>query len=209
MKGLIRADYYMLKAEIGTYLKMFGFFAVFSLFTKSSIYIMTMQFVISVMLLLSMMTVDENGKDAYYQQLPFDRKELVKEKYVRGCVFLIPLMLIADFIGFIVTLIYGLDFAQFFSNMMLGIVYLLLTIDIVIPIAIKRGAGKSRFICIFCVFLPPAVLIYPLNAFLKDTPGINADLAVTFLMLAVAVLVLLLVPLSYKLSVKYYQAKEF
>ncbi|MDC7286982.1 ABC-2 transporter permease [Blautia schinkii] len=209
MKGLIRVEYYMIKAEIWTYLKMFGLFAVFSLFVKSSLYIMTMQFVTSVMLLLSMMTVDENGKDAYYQQLPFDRRELVKEKYVRGCVFLIPLMLLADFIGFMITLIYGLDLVQFLSNMVLGIVYFLLTIDIVIPIAIKRGAGKSRFICIFCVVLPPAALIFPINAFMKGRPGINADLAATILMLIVVVLVLLLLPISYKLSVKFYQAKEF
>lgn len=209
MKGLIRAEYYMIRAEIGVYLKMLAFFTAFSLFIKSYLYVMTMQFVISVLLLLSMMAVDENGKDAYYQQLPFSRRELVKEKYMRGCVFLIPFMLGADVVGFIITLIYRLDMVEFFGEMTIGMVYLFLAIDIAIPIAIRRGAGRSRLLCIICVFVPCFLLVYPISVFLKGRPGINVEFVVLIMMLAVLALAVLLLPLSYKLSVKFYQAKEF
>lgn len=209
MRGLIRADYYMIKAEIRTYLILLGFFAVFSFFTKSSQYIVTMQFVVTLMLNLSMMTADENGKDAYYQQLPFERKELVKEKYLRGFVYLTPFLLGGCLIGLTVTLFYGLDMKGFISEVMLGVVYLLLSVNIVIPITIKRGTSKSRLICALCVTVPSLLVLNMVDFFVGDIPGIDKELVFTWIMLGLAVLALLSIPLSYRLSVKYYQQKEF
>lgn len=209
MKGLIRADYYMLKPQFGTYVKMFFFFIIFSVFMKSPMYLMNMQFVVSLMLLLSMMAADENGKDAYYQQLPFARKELVKEKYVRGIIFLLPFLLAADLIGFLITLIYGMDMIDFISQATLGIVYLLLSINIATPIVIKRGAAKSRFICIAFVLVPCLGLIFSTSYFLKGIPGINIDFVLMIVLAVLAALAVLLLPFSYRLSVKYYQQKEF
>ena len=69
MKGLIRAEYYMMKEQLVSLLKLYGFFAALSLFANSSMYIVNMQAVISAIMLISMMAVDENGKDAYYLSL--------------------------------------------------------------------------------------------------------------------------------------------
>ena len=104
MKGLIKADYYMMKADIRSNLTILGFFALLSVFLKSPMYIMTMQSVVAILFLFSMLTMDENGKDAYYQQLPFDKKELVKEKYVRGFVFLLPFIFVSQVVGLVITL---------------------------------------------------------------------------------------------------------
>ncbi|MDC7286981.1 ABC-2 transporter permease [Blautia schinkii] len=209
MKGLIRADYYIIKEQLGSYFKLFGFFAVISLFAKSSMYIVNMQAVFSAMILISMMAADENGRDAYYQQLPFDRRELVKEKYVRGCVFLLPFMLMANFVGFIITLICELDFLRFFTDMEIGIVYLFLSIDIVIPFAIKKGVAKARLAGFAFVFVPCLVLVYLTKFIVEDMPGIDFVFVVTILMLVLAVLSILLLPFSYRLSLKYYQEREF
>ena len=209
MKGLIRAEYYMMKEQLVSLLKLYGFFAALSLFANSSMYIVNMQAVISAIMLISMMAVDENGKDAYYLQLPFDRRELVKEKYVRGCVFLVPFMLMANLTGFIITIICELDFLGFFTETAIGIIYLFLTMDVVIPIAIKKGASKSRTVCLICVFVLCYVLVYLTKVFLKDMPGIDFDLALMIVMWIAAALSVLLLPVSYKLSVKYYLEKEF
>ncbi|MDC7286983.1 ABC-2 transporter permease [Blautia schinkii] len=209
MRGLIRADYYMIKAEVKTYLILLGIFTILSFFRKSSDYIVTMQFVVTLMLSLSLMTIDENGKDAYYQQLPFDRRELVKEKYVRGFVFIVPFLIVGSFAGFIITLIYGADISNFFSEVVLSVVYLLQAMDFVIPICIKKEASKSRLLCGICVGVPSLVVTIVANVIIKDMHGINTELAFTLVMLVLVALALLLLPLSYRLSVKYYQAKEF
>lgn len=210
MKGMIRADYYMMKSTLKVVLITFGLFSIFSIFLKSPLYIITMQSMYAIMILISMMSMDENGRDAYYQQLPFDRKELVKEKYVRGFLFLVPFLLASDVEGFIITLVLKLDFMDFFSQAVLGIAYFLLAMDISIPVLIKHGATmKSRMLCMLFILLPSTLLISFTGTFIKDKPGMDFDSTATVLMLGASALAVLFLPLSYRLSVKYYQEKEF
>lgn len=209
MKGLLKSDLYMMKKEMSSYFKMFGFFIVLSVFMKSANYVMTMQFVITIMHLLSMMAQDENGRDAYYMQMPFSRKEIVLEKYVRSFVFLFPFVVCAAAASLFITFFFHLEFTEFVGYCLMGIVYLVFSIDITIPLAIKRGASRIRLLASILILMPCMGIILATNSYVKNISWISSDTLMNYCIAVLAAVAILLLPVSYRLSVKYYQIKEF
>ncbi|MDO4272433.1 MAG: ABC-2 transporter permease [Eubacteriales bacterium] len=209
MKGLLKSDLYMTKKEMINYYKMFGFFIILSVIMKSAIYVITMQLVITVMHLLNMMLLDENGRDAYYLQMPFSRKKLVAEKYVRAVVFLTPFWACAAVASLLITLIFHLDIGDFIGSCLLGVVYLVFSVDVIIPMAIKRGASRIRLLASIIILLPCTGIVLMASTYAKSVSWINSDTLMNYVMAVLAIAAVILLPASYQLSVKYYQKKEF
>lgn len=211
MTGLILKDILNLKKymkQLGITLMVFIFIAIN---LKSPSYLIFMMILITSMMIVTSMAYDENTKwDKYALTMPITKKDLVKSKYVLLVIFALSGGIISLIIGFIISKLTGVGN---YEEMMLtsGGVALasLVLFSILLPVIFKMGIEKARIIMMI-IFALPTILITGLTSFLKDLSiPLPTEEQMRYLGYASPFIVLLILVISYRLSVGILNKKDF
>lgn len=210
MLGLIKKDFLTLKANIKSMIIIFIIYILLSLQTASNIVIIIP--IITIMLLIATFSYDDfNNWNSYAITLPNGRKNVVKAKYISSIILTITLAVIA------VAISIGISYAKTNTLNLTKIVPVLteiilsntIIISLLYPVVFKFGATNGRIILFAIVFgvLGIGALI---SQFINFTSIINViNKLANYQFLTVPLFFVVLLSISYLISNKIYQNKEF
>lgn len=175
----------------------------------------TAGFIITSTLLCSMMTTttfsfDERSKwEKFALIMPVSRKEYIMSKYVINMIFSIIGIGIGIITALVIDSIKGQwDFTAGFGCVIVSLLIAVLYGSMIIPFMIKFGTENARMIIIGTTAVP-ALLLYGLYK-LAVTMGVSfTDTLIIAILISVVLCLILLAVLSYKLSLHWFNSKEF
>ena len=208
MKGLLRKDIYMAAKY---YRAVFGMVAVFLLlmiFADGSLLFLTYPVLLSGMLPVTLLSYDTHFKwEQYSGTLPYTRAQLVSAKYLMGLIFSGGVLLVCLVVLALRQILGdGFDLNAFLGAGLLCFVLGVAAPVFLLPLAFKFGPEKGRLLFI--------VLIASLcgAGFALGQADFLSGLAIgnsTLVALVTVGVTLVLYLLSWRLSIHFYQKKEF
>lgn len=212
MIGLLMKDIYSLKKNILlTTAILFIYGGVMSMTSKDASFIVMYFMLMTSVSGISSFAYDDLAKwNAYSLTMPLTRKDIVQSKYILN-ILLTGMGFVFSLITILVTqFLYHTKGIQIYYFLFGGLCISLLINFIVTPVIFKIGAEKSRIV-LFGIFGIPTILVVILSQSklisLPDKATIDRILAALPYVAAVATL--LLGYISYQISIKILQAKEF
>ena len=217
MKGLIIKDLCVLKNQMKTLLLVLAFFIIFSIINEDATFILFLVPFYMIMILITTFNYDEFNKwDSYCNSLPLSRKEIVKSKYILfNATSLIALILgiLASFI--IPSFIENTTFESLFASI-IGVAFgICLVISLLIPFYYKFGSSKGRIMLFLCIVIL-ALLILAItsldifnNKELMNIINSLNNLSLGMFTLLLIILTVIIMSISYYISVRIYKNKEF
>lgn len=218
MKGLLLKDLLLLKKQRVhlIFLSLLLFYILYTLLlTDGSSMIITMSMLLCSMLTLTTISYDDVAKwDKYAISMPVTRKDIVNSKYLLLGITILG----GGCIGFLVSII--LDFLmhnqRIYENFVLtGFVASIgiCTMSIMLPLIFKFGVEKSRLMLLGIIALPSLLTI----SFSKIVQILNIpkptqatlDMFVKFLFLIIPIITILVVLITYRISIRIYCKKDF
>lgn len=208
MLGLLLKDLYTLKKQAMPAILVLGLYLVFSIFTGNFQMFATFTVFFAVMMPLTAMTYNERSEcDKLMLCMPVDRKDIVLSHYFLGLILIGSSIIISGII-----LLVKPDAQMNFSVMFLFWGCCILYFAFYMPVALKIGVEKSRYVMMGALAVPAAIIIIYLK--FKDTFGENhvaAWLSAQDVNILSAVFFaagfLALIP-SLLLSIRFYEARE-
>lgn len=211
MKGLVLKDLLLIKGNLRTLLIIFFGFMIMALNN-----IATVSFIIpffAVMMCISTFNYDEYNKwNAYAITLPGGRKNIVKSKYISTILLVVLSSIISILVSIIIGNINGnINYEETFSTLFGGLFGIFLVMSIMYPLIYKYGNEKGRLFLFIGVFLITAVGGVIFNT--VDTSGINKPAIIDFLdkfgLYLLPIVSLVILYISYSVSVRIYKNKDF
>ena len=217
MKGLIIKDLCVIKNQMKTLLLVLAFFIIFSIINEDATFILFLVPFYMIMILITTFNYDEFNKwDSYCNSLPLSRKEIVKSKYILfNATSLIALILgiLASFI--IPSFIENTTFESLFASI-IGVAFgICLVISLLIPFYYKFGSSKGRIMLFLCIVLLALLIgaITSLDIFnnkeLMNIINSLNNLSLGMFTLLLIILTVIIMSISYYISVRIYKNKEF
>ncbi len=205
MMGLILKDVLNLR----NYIKQFGlmliFFTVYSIVYKNTSFFAGMLPMMGSMIVLTSMNYDEYQKwDRYALTMPITPKDIVRSKYL--------LLFISDTIAFLasgMTRTLSSSSVWMASAACMGIFYTIFSI--IIPVGYKYGIEKSRYIMIVIFMIPTLGFVAIANLVEKSGMQLpdNVEQYIVPTAVLAVVLIVVIVTIAYKTSVKIMENKEY
>ena len=217
MKGLIIKDLCVLKNQMKTLLLVLAFFIIFSIINEDATFILFLVPFYMIMILITTFNYDEFNKwDSFCNSLPLSRKEIVKSKYILfNATSLIVLILgiIASLI--IPNFIENITFESIFASI-IGVAFgICLVISLLIPFYYKFGSQKGR-IMLFLTIAILALLIGAItsldifnNIELMNIINSLNSLSLGMFTILLIIITVIIMTISYYISIKIYSNKEF
>ena len=216
MKGLIIKDLCVLKNQMKTLLLVLAFFIIFSIINEDATFILFLVPFYMIMILITTFNYDEFNKwDSYCNSLPLSRKEIVKSKYILfNATSLIALILgiLASFI--IPSFIENTTFESLFASI-IGVAFgICLVISLLIPFYYKFGSSKGRIMLFLCIVLLALLIgaITSLDIFnnkeLMNIINSLNNLSLGMFTLLLIIVTVIIMTISYYISVRIYNNKE-
>ena len=217
MKGLILKDLLTLKNQMRNIMIIIIGFIILSIIMENYFYIAFIIPFYIVMLVISTFSYDElNNANTYIVALPYNRKAIVKARYLLSLMSIITALLIGAILSFVTPLLNpNMDFMSTFASSVATIIGVILVISLLMPCFYKFGVQKGRvilFIAIMAVsFLIGIILSLFENSTLKIAEFFSALENTNYVILiAGAILIILLILyISYLFSCKIFKNKEF
>lgn len=211
MIGLIKKDLLVLKSNLKVAIAVIVALIFFKLQgnSQSSIFILP---IIGIMLFIGTFSYDDfNHWNSYAASLPNGRKNVIKSKYIAS----ITLLIVLSVISFIVTLIgekvgnNSSNINEISLNFIGTILCTTLLIALLYPFMIKYGAINGRII-IFVFIMGIGAVGYIVSKFIDVTYIMNfIDSLENIEYIGVPILSAIILSISYFISSKIYQNKEF
>ncbi len=215
MLGFIKKDILMVRGNIkslATILIMYGLLGI----SEN----MDISFIIpflSVTIMMSTFSYDSyNNFNAYSSSFPNGRTNSVKSKYLSTILMLLVLSIITITITLLISCFKHTEINfMSFSNIIVTIPVTLIILALFYPIIYKFGIEKARiaiFVVVFVFTISIGLIIKGINSLNFD--GTNSLINLIFsnkyiLILLIAMIIILSVYLSYRISLKIYMKKEF
>ena len=217
MKGLILKDLLTLKNQMRNIMIIIIGFIILSIIMENYFYIAFIIPFYIVMLVISTFSYDElNNANTYIVALPYNRKAIVKARYLLSLMSIITALLIGAILSFVTPLLNpNMDFMSTFASSVATIIGVILVISLLMPCFYKFGVQKGRvilFIAIMAVsFLIGIILSLFENANLKIAEFFSTLENINYLILVVGaiLIILLILYISYLFSCKIFKNKEF
>ena len=217
MKGLILKDLLILKNQMRNILIVILGFIILSLIMKNYFYIAFIIPFYIVMFVISTFSYDElNNSNTYIVALPYDRKTIVKSRYLLSLISIITAFLIGLILSLIIPMFNSnMDFMSTFASTSASIIEVILVIALLMPFFHKFGVQKGRivlFIAIMGISLLIGIVISLFeNSNLKIAEFFSNLQQMNYIMLiAIAIIIMLLILyIFYVFSCKIYKNKEF
>jgi len=210
MLGLIKKDFLLIKANSKS---MVIIFIVYLMLAFQGIFDVTFIVpLIGVMLFISTFSYDDfNNWNSYAVTLPNGRKNVVRAKYIASIILTAILGVAALTIGVGISYIKtnSINLDEIMSSLMGTILSSVIIISLLYPIVFKFGATNGRII-LFAVVFGVAGIGALIAQFVDMTFIINMINGLdSYSLIAIPIISVILLVISYLISNKIYQSKEF
>lgn len=211
MTGLVLKDFLVLRKALRTYVLFLIFYLILAIFDLFSISFITAFVQIIVMILpMSSFAYDDLAKwDRYAMTLPLGRRAVVRAKYA----FVLLMILVAAAFALLSCVALSITAAQpVEENLAAGVGALsvgLLAVDVTLPLNYKMGPERARPFLYAIIFIPVILIVLAGRAGWLDNLE-QLPLSVVLPLLCLIPLVILLgLPVSYLISCRVVEQKEF
>ncbi len=212
MKGLLLKDIYNLKRLGKQYAVICAGMLIWSAFMKNYSFFSMMIMLSGIMPVISSFSFDEAAHfEKYALTLPVTRRELVQAKYILLLIFLGGSFLIGTAGSILLNLIIERGITelpeQLISAASVGCLFLLV-FSIMIPGVFKLGVEKARMLLV-CIYVGVFGLVWGGIYLLRELGIQISDSDASKFFGAAAVVVLVLVFISYRVSIKIVEKEEW
>lgn len=211
MTGLVLKDFLVLRKALRTYVLFLIFYLILAIFDLFSISFITAFVQIIVMILpMSSFAYDDLAKwDRYAMTLPLGRRAVVRAKYA----FVLLMILVAAAFALLSCVALSITAAQpVEENLAAGVGALsvgLLAVDVTLPLNYKMGPERARPFLYAIIFIPVILIVLAARAGWLDKLE-QLPLSMVLPLLGLIPLVILLgLPVSYLISCRVVEQKEF
>ncbi len=208
MKGLLRKDIYMAAKYYRGILVAVAIFLMLAILDEANLFFLTYAVLISGMLPVSLLSYDAHFKwEQYSGTLPYTRAQLVSAKYLVGLIFNGGVLLVCLLVLALRQILgEGFDLDAFLGAGLLCFVLGVAAPAFLLPLAFKFGPEKGRVLFFVLVGAICGIgFVLGQTGFLTGLSVGNGAVAV----LAALGVTLVLYLLSWRLSIHFYQKKEF
>ena len=210
MLGLIKKDFLLIKANLKSMIIIFVIYIMLAFqVTLDVTFIIPL---IGIILFLSTFSYDDfNNWNSYAVTLPNGRKNVVRAKYIASIILMIILAVVAFSIGIGISYIKtnNINLDEIISSLMGTMLSSVIIISLLYPIVFKFGATNGRII-LFAVVFGIAGIGTLIAQFIDMTSIINIiNKLDNYLLIAIPIIYIILLGISYLISSKIYQNKEF
>ena len=210
MLGLIKKDFLLMKANLKS---MIIIFVIYIMLAFQGTFDVTFIIpLIGIMLFISTFSYDDfNNWNSYAVTLPDGRKNVVRAKYIASIILTIILVAVALVIGMGInyTKTNSINLDEIISSLMGTMLSSVIIISLLYPIVFKFGATNGRII-LFAVVFGTAGIGALITQFVDMTYIINMINGLdNYSLIAIPIISVILLGMSYLISNKIYQHKEF
>lgn len=205
MRGLILKDLYNLKKHSTIYIILLIFYLIIGISNENFSMFSSMMAIIAAILPITAMAYDEKSKwDRYALTMPVSRPDIVASKYILGLIFLLLAFLISMLFNII---IFKIDFIESLLANSVSLSVGIVIISFIFPIMFKYGVEKGRLLMMLVLFAPTGIIVL-LSKIGLNPEVINKEIIEKLLYLFPILAIVLLI-LSYLVSLSIYRKKEF
>lgn len=210
MLGLIKKDFLLIKANLKSMIIIFVIYIILAFQgTLDATFIIPL---IGIILFLSTFSYDDfNNWNSYAVTLPNGRKNVVRAKYIASTILMIILAVVAFSIGIGISYIKtnSINLDEIISSLMGTMLSIVIINSLLYPIVFKFGATNGRII-LFAVVFGIAGIGTLIAQFIDMAPIINIiNKLDNYLLIVIPIIYIILLGISYLISSKIYQNKEF
>ena len=211
MTGLVLKDFLVLRKALRTYVLFLIFYLILAIFDLFSISFITAFVQIIVMILpMSSFAYDDLAKwDRYAMTLPLGRRAVVRAKYA----FVLLMILVAAAFALLSCVALSITAAQpVEENLAAGVGALsvgLLAVDVTLPLNYKMGPERARPFLYAIIFIPVILIVLAARAGWLDKLEQLPPSVVLPLLCLIPLVILLGLPVSYLISCRVVEQKEF
>lgn len=212
MLGLIKKDFLLIKANSNSK-SIIIIFLIYLMMAFQGIFDVT--FIVPLIGIIMFITTfsydDFNNWNSYAVTLPDGRKNVVKAKYVASIILIFILGIIAFLISMGISYIKtnGINLEETISSLIGTILSSIIMISFLYPIMFKFGATNGRII-LFAVVFVIAGIVTLIAKFTDMTAFMNMINELDkYLYIVIPIVLIILLGISYLISNKIYQNKEF
>lgn len=211
MTGLVLKDFLVLRKALRTYVLFLIFYLILAIVGLFSISFITAFVQIIVMILpMSSFAYDDLAKwDRYAMTLPLGRRAVVRAKYV----FVVLMILVAAAFALLSCVALSITAAQpVEENLAAGVGALsvgLLAVDVTLPLNYKMGPERARPFLYAIIFIPVILIVLAARAGWLDNLEQLPPSVVLPLLCLIPLVILLGLPVSYLISCRVVEQKEF
>lgn len=210
MLGLIKKDFLLIKANLKSMIIIFVIYIMLAFQgTFDATFIIPL---IGIILFLSTFSYDDfNNWNSYAVTLPNGRKNVVRAKYIASTILMIILAVVAFSIGIGISYIKtnSINLDEIISSLMGTMLSIVIINSLLYPIVFKFGATNGRII-LFAVVFGIAGIGTLITQFIDMAPIINIiNKLDNYLLIVIPIIYIILLGISYLISSKIYQNKEF
>lgn len=210
MLGLIKKDFLIIKANLKS---MVITFIVYLMLAFQGTFDVTFIIpIIGIMLFISTFSYDDfNNWNSYAVTLPDGRRNVVRAKYIASIILTVVLGIIALAIGIGISYIKtnAINLNEIISSLMGTALSSITIISLLYPIVFKFGATNGKIILFVVVFGIGGIVALVSN-FIDMTSVINMINGLdNYSLIAIPIISVILLGISYLISNKIYQNKEF
>ena len=209
MLGLIKKDFLLIKANLKSMVIIFIVYLILAF--QGTFDVTFIVPLIGIMLFISTFSYDDfNNWNSYAVTLPNGRKNVVRAKYIASIILTIILGAVALIIGIGIsyTKTNSINLNEIISSLMGTMLSSIIIISLLYPIVFKFGATNGRII-LFAVVFGIAGIGALISQFVDMTPIINMiNRLDSYSLIAIPIISVILIGISYLISNKIYQNKE-
>lgn len=210
MLGLIKKDFLIIKANLKS---MVITFIVYLMLAFQGTFDVTFIIpIIGIMLFISTFSYDDfNNWNSYAVILPDGRRNVVRAKYIASIILTVVLGIIALAIGIGISYIKtnAINLNEIISSLMGTALSSITIISLLYPIVFKFGATNGKII-LFAVVFGIGGIVALVSNFIDMTSVINMINGLdNYSLIAIPIISVILLGISYLISNKIYQNKEF
>ena len=210
MLGIIKKDFLLIKANLKS---MIIIFVIYIMLAFQGTFDVTFIIpLIGIMLFISTFSYDDfNNWNSYAVTLPDGRRNVVRAKYIASIILTVILGAVALAIsaGISYTKTNSINLDEIISSLMGTMLSSIIIISLLYPIVFKFGATNGRII-LFAVVFGIAGIGALIAQFVDMTSIINMiNRLDSYSLIAIPIISVILIGISYLISNKIYQNKEF
>ena len=210
MLGLIKKDFLLIKANLKSMVIIFIVYLILAF--QGTFDVTFIVPLIGIMLFISTFSYDDfNNWNSYAVTLPNGRKNVVRAKYIASIILTVVLGIgaLAIGIGISYTKTNNINLDEIISSLMGTMLSNFIIISLLYPIVFKFGATNGRII-LFAVVFGIAGIGALIAQFVDMTSIINMiNRLDSYSLIAIPIISAILLGISYLISNKIYQNKEF
>ena len=216
MKGLIIKDLCVIKNQMKSLLLVLALFIFLSIANKDATFVLFLIPFYMIMILITTFNYDEFNKwDSYCNSLPLSRKEIVKSKYILFNATSLIVLIVGILASLIIpNFIENTTFESLFASI-IGVAFgICLVISLLIPFYYKFGSNKGRIMLFLCIVILALIIgmITSLDIF-NNKEQMNLlnslnNLSLGMITLLLIILAIIVMSISYYISVRIYKNKE-